>query len=285
VRIVESVGEMRAACAAERRAGRRIGFVPTMGYLHEGHLSLFRRAREAADTLAVSIFVNPIQFGPGEDYERYPVDAARDEGLCRGEKVDLLFRPSAREMYAAGHSVYVDEGDLASGLCGAHRPGHFRGVLTVVAKLFHVVEPDVAVFGQKDAQQVRLIEKMVRDLDFAVRIEVAPTVREPDGLAMSSRNAYLSDVERRRAVCLWQALELAKRLYAGGTHDAAVLVARMREHLAQGSPPVRVEYVEAVDWETLKPVTRIERKTLLALAVRLGATRLIDNALLCVADG
>jgi pantoate--beta-alanine ligase len=243
-------------------------------------VSLFRKAREAADVVAASLFVNPTQFGPGEDYERYPADAERDERLCRNEGVDLLFRPTVREMYAPGHSVYVEEGELASGLCGARRPGHFRGVLTVVAKLFHIVQPDVAVFGQKDAQQVRLVLRMVRDLDFPLRVEVAPTVREPDGLALSSRNVYLSPAERRRAVCLSEALRWAERLYAQGVRSTADIVREMRERIAGGDPPVDVEYIEAVDWETLKPVGHAAGETLIALAVRIGRTRLIDNAIL-----
>jgi pantoate--beta-alanine ligase len=251
-----------------------------MGYLHEGHLSLFRAAREAADALVVSIFVNPTQFGPGEDYERYPVDAPRDERLCRQEGVEILFRPPVSEMYATDRSVYVEDSDLAGGLCGARRPGHFRGVLTVVAKLFNMVQPDVAVFGRKDAQQARLVQQMVRDLDFPVSLVISPTVREADGLAMSSRNAYLSPDERRRAVCLSEGLELARRLCAGGLTDTARLVRRVREHVLAGSPPVEIEYVEAVDWTTLKPVDRVGTDTLVALAVRIGRTRLIDNVTL-----
>jgi len=279
MKIVGTVAAMRGVSAGARRDGKRIGFVPTMGALHAGHCSLLRIARQAADFVAASIFVNPAQFGPDEDYTRYPSDAARDLALCRGEGVDCLFMPAVAEMYAPDRSVAVAETALSAGLCGAFRPGHFRGVLTVVAKLFNIVQPDVAVFGQKDAQQARLVQRMVRDLDFPVRVVIAPTVREPDGLAMSSRNAYLGPAERKRAACLSRSLRLAAKLHAAGERDTAAILGRMRESIAKGEPPVTIEYVAAVDWETLAPVARVERPTLFALAVRVGPARLIDNAL------
>jgi pantoate--beta-alanine ligase len=283
MRIVSSVRQMQAVSLRFRREGRRIGFVPTMGFLHEGHLSLMKRATQASDRLVVSIFVNPIQFGPGEDLAAYPRDPKRDRRLCRKAGVDVLFCPSRRDMYASDHTVYVEETRLSAGLCGASRPGHFRGVATVVAKLFNAVLPDAAVFGQKDAQQAAVIERMTRDLNFPVRIIVAPTVREPDGLAMSSRNAYLSKEERGRAACLCRALRLAERLHKGGERDAGRLVRAAREVL-RSAGPVRIEYIEAVDRRTLEPVSRIRGDVLLALAVRIGRTRLIDNTVL-KADG
>jgi len=279
VKTIRSVAAMRDLCREARRSGKRIGFVPTMGFLHEGHLSLFRIARRESDLLAVSIFVNPAQFGPAEDLAGYPRDPERDGRLCEQEGVDLLFCPPVEEMYAGDSSVVVDEDPLSRGLCGASRPGHFRGVLTVVAKLLNIVQPDVAVFGQKDAQQARLVQRMVRDLSFPVRIEIGPIVREPDGLAMSSRNAYLSDQQRRRAACLHEALQLASRLYAEGERNAASIVSRMGDLVRAGDLPVRIDYMVAIDWETLEPVDRIEGKTLIALAVQVGPARLIDNIL------
>jgi pantoate--beta-alanine ligase len=270
---------MRALSSRLRRQGRRIAFVPTMGYLHEGHLSLIRRARRLGDVVVVSIFVNPTQFGPGEDLSRYPRDMERDRRLCRREAVHILFCPSARAMYAPDHSVYVEEKDLSAGLCGAFRPTHFRGVATVVAKLFNIVQPDVAVFGRKDAQQAAVVERMARDLNFGVKIVVAPIVREPDGLAMSSRNTYLSAQERRSATRLNQALILAERICRAGTRSAAVIRNTVTRLLA-GVPGAKMEYVELVDAKTLKPVEHVARPVLLALAVRFGKTRLIDNRLI-----
>ena len=276
--IQSSEGMQRRALELER-AGRRIGFVPTMGFLHEGHLSLMRLARKRCDVLVASIFVNPTQFGPNEDLDAYPRDFARDERLCREVGVDLLFYPAPEEMYAPDASVWVDETALSSGLCGASREGHFRGVCTVVAKLFNLVRPTVAVFGEKDAQQLRVIERMVRDLFFPVEILRGPIVREPDGLAMSSRNKYLSPEERREALCLRRALDRAESLFAAGERSAAVL----REAMAQvvgAVPRAEIDYIELVDDESLRPVERIDHPVLAALAVRIGKTRLIDNAVL-----
>jgi len=280
VKILGLPGEMRAAADKARLEGLRIGLVPTMGFLHEGHLSLVRKARTLSDFLVVSVFVNPVQFGPGEDLDSYPVDAQRDEELCERQGVDIIFSPGRDRMYAENHSVCVDEEELSSGLCGAHRPGHFRGVLTVVAKLFNIVQPHVAVFGQKDAQQVRVVQRMVRDLDMSVEIVVVPTVREPDGVAMSSRNAYLSGEERRRARRVYEALCLAEKLCRDGNRDTALIKGEMTGLLAEGSPPIEIEYVETVDYETLKPVDRVERPTLVAVAARIGRARLIDNIVL-----
>lgn len=275
--VIECPARMREAARAIRRKGERIALVPTMGFLHEGHLSLVRIARRNADRVVVSLFVNPLQFGPHEDLDRYPRDRARDEALCRGEGVDLLFCPDAAGLYAPDASATVSESRLSRGLCGESRPGHFTGVCTVVAKLFHLCDPDVAVFGEKDAQQLRVIERMVRDLDFPVRILRGPVVREPDGLAMSSRNARLTSEERRQATCLRRALDRAQALAAGGERDPAVLTGAMRRIL-EAEPLARADYVRIVAEDTLEPVESLDRPALAVLAVFLGAVRLIDNA-------
>ncbi len=259
-----------------RREGKRIGFVPTMGFLHEGHLSLMRLAREHCDVLVVSIFVNPTQFGPNEDLAAYPRDFERDKALCLAEGVDILFHPDPAEMYKAGSSIWVDEVVLSNGLCGRSRPGHFRGVCTVVAKLFNLVQPDVAVFGEKDAQQLRIIERMVRDLDFPIKIVRGPIVREPDGLAMSSRNKYLSPEERVQALCLKRSLDLAEESVARGERDVAVIQRRMEELIGRVGRAV-IDYIEFVEDATLQPVNRISGFVLVAIAVKIGSTRLIDN--------
>ena len=277
--VIRSVLEMQQVSHAGRRAGHRIGFVPTMGYLHEGHLSLVRIAKARADRVVLSIFVNPIQFLPGEDLASYPRDFTGDEALCRSAGVDTLFYPEPSGMYAPDHSVFVEETALSGGLCGAFRPGHFRGVTTVVAKLFNIVMPDVAVFGQKDAQQVRVIRRMVRDLNMPLEVLIGPTVREPDGLAMSSRNRYLSAAERNDALCLHRALAEAVRLAAAGERSVERIRAAMAAVIAQ-TPSARVEYIELADDETLQPVRYLERPVLAALAVRIGTTRLIDNTVL-----
>jgi pantoate--beta-alanine ligase len=268
------------ACRRWRRgAGGTIGFVPTMGFLHEGHLSLMRQAAAAADRVVVSVFVNPKQFGPGEDLDAYPRDFERDRALCEAGGVDALFVPSATELYPDGFSTYVVEESLSHGLCGRRRPGHFRGVCTVVAKLLHIVWPDVLVLGEKDAQQLRVLRRMIRDLNFPVEILPGPTVREADGLAMSSRNRYLNEEQRQQAVCLKRSLDRAEELFRGGERDAAALIAAM-ESVIHEVPGAAIDYIEAVDDATLGPVDRIERDTLLALAVRIGPARLIDNAVL-----
>jgi len=281
--VIDSVREMQKRCDELHCAGRRIGLVPTMGYLHEGHLSLVRliRGKVGEDgVVIVSIFVNPTQFGPGEDFEVYPRDFERDRRLCLREGVDLIFHPSAAEMYVPGATVYVSEDRLSRVLCGRSRPGHFRGVLTVVAKLFNMIRPDVAVFGRKDAQQLRLIERMVTDLNYPIEIVAAPIVRESDGLAMSSRNTYLSEHQRRQALCLNRALQAAEKAFAAGERDPVRLKAAMAS-ITAGVPEVEVEYIEIVDWETLERLSSpIERKALAAMAARVGGTRLIDNTLL-----
>jgi pantoate--beta-alanine ligase len=277
--MITSIRAMQERALLWKRKGMRVGLVPTMGYLHDGHLSLVRIARSESDTVVVSIFVNPTQFLPGEDLDKYPRDVARDCRLCEEEGADVIFAPQAHDMYCADHSVIVEETDLSRGLCGVSRPGHFRGVTTVVAKLFNIVLPDVAVFGQKDAQQLRVVQRMVRDLDFAVRIVVGPIVREPDGLAMSSRNKYLSPAERREAPALHRALDLAESLFRAGARDASAIREAMRQVLGK-VPGLAIEYIEIVDNDDLTPVQDIQRDVLVALAVRIGPTRLIDNCVL-----
>ncbi len=276
MKVVETVA---AARAAVREATRPLGLVPTMGYLHEGHLSLVRRARQDNATVAVSIFVNPTQFGPTEDLATYPRDMDRDLALLRREGVDLVFAPAVQEMYPPGYDTYVLVGGLTERLEGAARPGHFRGVATVVAKLFNIIQPDRAYFGQKDAQQALVVRKMVAELDFPVEIVVLPIVREPDGLAMSSRNVYLAPDERQAALCLWRSLQAVQEAYQAGERDAQRLRDIMRAVL-EAEPLARVDYVSVADAASLEELTVVDRPTLVSLAVRIGRTRLIDNTLL-----
>ncbi len=276
--ILRTTPEMRGQSRTWHRAGESVGFVPTMGFLHEGHLSLVRIAKERCDRVVLSIFVNPTQFGPNEDLAAYPRDFARDEALCRTAGVDAVFYPEVATMYAPDHSTWVVEEALTGVLCGASRPGHFRGVTTVVSKLFHIVEPDVAVFGRKDAQQALVIERMVRDLDFAVEIVVAPLVREADGLAMSSRNKYLSADERQRALSISRGLRQAVALYERGERVGAALCGAVAGEIAAAAG--RIDYVELVARADLRPVAQVEGPVLLAVAARFGATRLIDNVFL-----
>jgi pantoate--beta-alanine ligase len=279
LRICTTIEEMRTACRAARRAGKRLGFVPTMGALHEGHLSLVRAARASSDVVAASIFVNPAQFGPNEDLAKYPRSFERDRELLEREGVELLFAPAVEEMYPAGAVTWVTVEELSGKLDGRSRPGHFRGVATVVAKLFHVVEPDAAFFGQKDAAQVAIIRRMVRDLNLAVEIVVCPIVREADGLAMSSRNAYLDSRQRQRALVLHRSLLRVQGLAEAGERDAAKLLAAGREEF-DGENSVRLDYFEIVDPETLDPVADVSGGALVAVAAFVGSTRLIDNILL-----
>ncbi len=271
--------EMRAWSQERKRAGRRVGFVPTMGYLHEGHLRLIDRARGLCDDVVVSVFVNPLQFGPAEDFGRYPRDLPRDRSLASARGTDCLFIPGPEAVYPHQPVVRVLPGTLGNHLCGPWRPGHFEGVLTVVAKLFHLVEPDLAVFGRKDAQQAVIIRRMVSDLDFPLEIVVVPTVREADGLALSSRNAYLTAEQRRAALALSRGLAAAHEAFRKGMTVADEVVAHVRG-VVQREPLLRLEYVEAVDPNTLAPVSRAAGDTLLALAARVGSTRLIDNIVL-----
>jgi pantoate--beta-alanine ligase len=285
MRTIRTVAELRAALAPERRASRSIGLVPTMGAFHEGHLSLMRRARAECEVVVVSLFVNPAQFGAGEDLEAYPRDPERDASLASAEDVDYLFAPHEEEVYPPGFDTTVSVGGLTDVLCGdpARRgPEHFSGVTTVVTKLLNMVQPDVAFFGQKDAQQALVIRKLVRDLDVPARIEVCPTVREPDGLALSSRNAYLSPEERARALALSRSLSSAERAVAAGEREAATVLAAARAELdAAGVEP---EYLELRSTEDLSPIERVNGSTMLAVAAQVGRTRLIDNALLRAPD-
>jgi pantoate--beta-alanine ligase len=281
--VTRDIPATRAAVAAARQARRTIGFVPTMGALHAGHISLIEAARRDGTFVVVSIFVNPTQFGPNEDYTRYPRDEAGDLEKCRAAGADLVFIPTAEVMYASDAATTVHVARLTETLCGPCRPGHFDGVATVVTKLFNIVQPDRAYFGQKDAQQLAVIRRMTRDLNFPIEIVGCPTVREPDGLAMSSRNLLLSPDERRRAPALYRALCAARDRILRGERDSQVILAEMHGILATINP-TRVDYVSIVDADSLQPVARIDRPVLIALAVRLGATRLIDNVLVDPAE-
>lgn len=270
---------MRNASRAAGRAGQRIGLVPTMGALHEGHVSLVRAARAASDMVAASIFVNPTQFGRNEDLAKYPRSFERDCQMLERQAVDFVFAPTVEEMYPADAVTWVTVEELSGKLDGRSRPGHFRGVTTVVAKLFHIVEPDKAFFGQKDAAQVAVIRRMVRDLNLPVEIVVCPIVREPDGLAMSSRNAYLNSEQRKRALVLHRSLMQVRKMAEAGEQDVAKLSAAGREAFAEENS-VRVDYFEIVDPDTLDPVNDLSRGALVAVAAYVGTTRLIDNILL-----
>ncbi len=273
MRVISTIPSFREARSA---IAEPLGFVPTMGYLHEGHLVLVRRAREENASVAVSIFVNPTQFGPREDYARYPRDPERDLALLEKEGTDLVFMPSAEELYAPGFSTWVNVEGVTERLEGASRPGHFRGVATVVAKLFNVVEPDRAYFGQKDAQQVVVIKKMAADLNMNLEVVVVPTVREPDGLAMSSRNIYLDAKERQAALVLWKSLGLARELHTKGEKDATALRAAMTEVINR-EPLASIDYISVADAENLLELVEVNRAAVVSMAVYIGKTRLIDN--------
>ncbi len=273
---VGSIAEVREQVAESREAGRTIGLVPTMGFLHEGHLALVDRCRELCDCVIMSIYVNPLQFGPKEDFEEYPRDLDRDLAAAEERGVDIVFAPHDRELYPVELAVAVTPRRLANRLCGLSRPTHFEGVLTVVAKLFGIVKPDVAVFGQKDFQQAVLIGRMVEDLNMAVRVEVAPTVREDDGIAMSSRNAYLSSDERVRASSLSRGLAAAVRLFRAGERDAGPLRAAVQREMEEAGV-LDVEYVEIVEPRELEAVDPVDEDAVVAVAARVGSTRLIDN--------
>src|SRR6266508_6722009 len=274
---VTKLQDMRAWSRAERDRGRRIGFVATMGFVHEGHLQLVDRARQRADRVVLSIFVNPLQFGPQEDFAQYPRDLARDRQLAAERGVDCLFVPELEAMYPAEPLVRVAPGPMADPLEGAARPEHFAGVLTVVAKLFHIVEPDIAVFGRKDFQQAMLVRRMAADLDFGLEIDVAPTVRELDGLALSSRNTYLKGDDRRAALALSRALRAVEQAWRGGEADPTALARRGMDVLR--APGVAPEYLALVD-DQMRPVARVDARTVVLVAAKVGKTRLIDNVVL-----
>ena len=282
MKIVKDPGKLRTILSTSSNRGRTVGFVPTMGALHDGHLSLIRNSKRQNDATVVSIFVNPLQFGPKEDYSRYPRPVERDTDLCEAEKVDVLFMPGAGRFYGPRHLTFVDVTEISSILCGASRPGHFRGVTTVVAKLLNVVRPDVMYLGQKDFQQAAIIRKMVSDLDMNVKIRICPTVREKDGLALSSRNRYLSPVERGRALGLFRSLVLARELCAAGERDCGRIVRKMTGLLKSLIDPSTdtIDHIAVSDSDTLQPLARIRTKAIVSLAVRIGATRLIDNMMI-----
>lgn len=279
MRIVTSIREMKDTAGEQRGEGKLLGLVPTMGFFHAGHLSLMKAAREDCDFVVVSLFVNPTQFGPAEDLEDYPRDLEWDMEMAEAAGVDCVFHPEARDMYPEHYLTFVEVEDAGGVLCGASRPGHFRGVATVVAKLFNIIPAQRAYFGLKDAQQVWVIRRMARDLDFDTEVVACPTVRESDGLAMSSRNIYLEPEERKAATALNRSLRLAEDLVAGGERGAATVVAGMQRLIA-AEPLVRPEYIEAVDWERFKPVETLRGEVLIALAASVGKARLIDNVLL-----
>ena len=270
---------MQNLSRAAHRSGRTIALVPTMGFLHDGHASLLREGRRRGDLLVLSIFVNPTQFGVGEDFEAYPRDLARDRAVAEGAGVDVIFAPPAGEMYPAGYQTYVDVERLTLPLCGASRPGHFRGVTTVVSKLLNIVQPDVALFGAKDYQQLAVIRRMVADLNMPVEVVGMPIVREDDGLALSSRNAYLSPEQRQSALCLSRSLRTAKALYRSGERNVATMRERVTAVIA-AEPAAAVDYIEFRNGYSLEEVAVADDRTLLALAVKIGTTRLIDNCLL-----
>lgn len=273
---------MRKFVMNEKARGKKIGFVPTMGYLHEGHLSLLRRAKKENDIVVMSIFVNPAQFGPREDYKRYPRDFKRDSRLAKKEGVNAIFYPAVTDMYLAGHSTYINVEDMSDVLCGRSRPGHFKGVATVVSKLANIVPADNAYLGQKDAQQAVIVKKMVRDLNIPIDIKVVHTVREKDGLAMSSRNVYLTKSERREAPAIFTSLVVAKKMIKRGERESRKIIKAIRDFMAKHSS-AKIDYVAIVDTKNLKDVKRIKGEVLIAIAAYFGKTRLIDNIIMRVA--
>ncbi|HJX10601.1 MAG TPA: pantoate--beta-alanine ligase [Candidatus Binatia bacterium] len=279
MQIIERILEMQRWSETERRQGRQIALVPTMGFLHEGHLSLVRDGKMRGDRVVVSLFVNPAQFAPQEDFASYPRDFARDRELLNDIGIDVLFHPAVEEIYPEGFETRIEIGELSKPLCGAVRPGHFSGVATVVAKLFNIVRPQVAVFGCKDYQQLQIIRRLVRDLNFDIEVIGHPTVREPDGLAMSSRNAYLDSEERKAALCLYRSLRYAEELVRRGERRAAAIVDSARGEIAREAL-TRIEYISLCDPENLREIELITDSALLALAVRIGKARLIDNIIL-----
>jgi len=278
-----TIAEIREFVRNARAEGKTIGFVPTMGYLHQGHLELMRRAKESCDVVVISIFVNPTQFGPKEDFAQYPRDLERDLRMAEDVGVDAVFNPSTEEMYPAGYCTYVEVERITEKLCGLSRPGHFRGVATVVTKLFNIVNPDQAFFGQKDAQQVLVIKRMVADLNLNVEVVTVPTVREADGLAMSSRNVYLNAEQRQAALVLSRSLQKAAEAVAAGQQDVSV-IRQLVVGMIEAEPLAEIDYVEIYSYPDLEPVDKIQGPALLALAVKIGQTRLIDNTILGVRD-
>ena len=274
--LVHKIEEVRSIVRSWKKEGLSVGLVPTMGYLHEGHQSLIKKAVEENDKVVVSIFVNPMQFGENEDLETYPRDLNKDSKLCEETGADLIFNPEAEEMYEKGFCSYVDMNGLTTELCGKSRPIHFRGVMTVVTKLFNIVTPNKAYFGMKDAQQLCVIKRMVKDLNMDIDIVGCPIIREKDGLAKSSRNTYLSEEERKAALILYKTISLGKELLIKGERDVSILLDKMKENISK-EQLAKIDYVEAVDWETVEKIDKIQGKVLVAMAVYIGKTRLIDN--------
>ncbi len=281
MKVISSIRQMQAWSRRMRHEGKTIGFVPTMGYLHEGHLSLMRRARKENDALVISVFVNPTQFGPREDFRRYPRNFAGDKKLSGDCGADVIFYPRAKDMYPRGYKTYVEVKDLSNVLCGASRPGHFRGVTTVVFKLFNIVQPEIAYFGRKDAQQTIIVERMVKDLNLPIKIRTLPIVRETDGLAMSSRNSYLSGQQRKDALILFNSLQAAVGMIQSGYREPREIVAQMRK-MIKSKRSARIDYIKLVDINDLKAVKEIKGRILIAVAVFFGKTRLIDNVMVRV---
>ena len=281
MKLIKSISSVKKQIKKAKKNGQRVGFVPTMGYLHDGHLSLVREAVKECDIVIASIFVNPSQFGAGEDYSRYPRDLKRDLRLAQQAKVDIVFTPSVKSMYSNGCQAYVSVEKLSKVLCGISRPAHFKGVTTVVAKLFNIVEPDTAYFGQKDAQQAIIINKMINDLNMNVRLKMLPIIREKDGLAMSSRNIYLNKTDRKNAAVLYKSLKEAKRSIKSGIRNSKKII-RVMQKMISSTPGARIDYISIVDTEGLKPAKEIKGRLLIALAVYFGKTRLIDNIIVKV---
>lgn len=279
MKIISKIQEMKKVTSELKSGSLSVGLVPTMGYLHEGHLSLVRESLRKTDRTVVSIFINPSQFGPREDFKKYPRDLRQDAEILEKEGVNFVFIPDAAKMYPKGYRAYVEVHEVQDKLCGRSRPGHFRGVCTVVLKLFHIVQPDVSFFGQKDAQQAIILKRMVKDLDMDVKIEVLPIVRDEDGIALSSRNTYLSHEERKAALCLSESLQEARSMIEKGERDTRRVIRRMKE-IVHKEPLARIDYVEIVEMEELDPIPWIEKEAMIALAVFIGDTRLIDNAII-----
>ncbi|MBN2120907.1 MAG: pantoate--beta-alanine ligase [Candidatus Omnitrophica bacterium] len=277
--ITKSIAKVRSIIKKQKLKNKIIGFVPTMGALHQGHLSLIKKARKDAGFLVVSIFVNPLQFGPKEDYRIYPRNFKKDRALLEKERVDLIFYPYPKNMYTAGFSTYVEETSLSKSLCGKSRPGHFRGVATVVTKLFNIVQPDIAYFGRKDYQQAQVIKRLTQDLNIPAQIRILPIIRQKSGLALSSRNAYLSQKEEKKALVLYQSLRLARNLVKQGQRKPHFIKTKIAK-LINSRKNLKIDYIELVDPKTLKPVKKIDKKTLLALAIFVGKIRLIDNTII-----
>ena len=281
MKTIENILRMSTFVKMMKKEGKSIGFVPTMGYLHEGHMSLVKTAKKHTDVVVMSIFINPKQFGPNEDFEKYPRDLRHDEELARDAGVDVIFYPSLKDMYPEGYATYVTVEKLTDTLCGESRPGHFKGVATVVTKLFNIVRPDVAYFGQKDIQQALMIKKMAGDLNMGIDVKIVPIIREKDGLAMSSRNMYLSEAERKDAAVLYQSLKQAEAMIKQGERDTKRIV-RMVEEIIRQKPVAKIDYVKAVDAKELKDIKIISGEVIIALAVFFGQTRLIDNITITV---